>query len=251
MAIAFVKDFTGSDAFASSFAATVPAGGIAAGNHLVISAGCADASFTVSSVTDSSSNTYTVHDSQVLGGFTLVFISGYIGTALSASDTVTFTLGGATGGAAILSEFSGLASSSYLDQTAKATIAFDTPYSSGLTATTTQADELVFGHQITGDTSVVFTPSGTYTKGEEDVFFSAWNQQTQYKIVSATGTYESDGTASTAAAIISMVATLKAAAGGTNATVDMTGVLAASTASVVAPPKPRPTAPFSEINLRM
>ncbi len=59
--------------------------------------------------------------------------------------------------------------------------------------------------------------------------------------------------------------------GATNATVDMTGVLAASTAaglvpvpamliaptiagataSVVAPPKPRPAAPFSEINIRL
>lgn len=39
--------------------------------------------------------------------------------------------------------------------------------------------------------------------------------------------------------------------GGTNATVDMTGVLAAATASVVEPPKPRPEAPFSEINVRL
>jgi hypothetical protein len=38
-------------------------------------------------------------------------------------------------------------------------------------------------------------------------------------------------------------------AGGTDATV--TGVVAAATASQVAPPKPRPAAPFSEVNLRM
>lgn len=38
-------------------------------------------------------------------------------------------------------------------------------------------------------------------------------------------------------------------AGGTNATV--TAVVATGTAAVVAPPKPRPSAPFAEINLRL
>lgn len=40
-------------------------------------------------------------------------------------------------------------------------------------------------------------------------------------------------------------------AGGTSRTIDMTGVFSAATAAAVAPPKPRPANPFSEINVRL
>lgn len=214
MAIAFVKDFTGSDAFASSFNITVPAGGVAAGNTLIISLACADSSFTVSSITDSSSNSYNLNRvSSSFGSYVLLVCDAHITTALNASDTISVTLGGATGGSAIVSEFSGIAAASFLDQTQNNVVVFDTAHTSNATATTAQADELVFGSHVTNDTSVTWTPDSPFTSNEADVYFSAWKQIVQYKVVSATGTYASTGTTSADCETANVVLTYKADAG--------------------------------------
>lgn len=255
MAITLVRAFNGSDAFASSFSVTVPAAGVAAGDTLILSCASADSTFNVSSISDTGGNTYTVRSGTrtVIGGNTILIADAHISTALNSGDTITLTLAGATGGSALVSEFSGIAAASYFDVSHGATIAFDTAFDSGATATTAQADELVFGTMYAPSSARTFTAGSGFTEIAESAFFTAWVQQTEYKVVAATGTYSATATADSATEGIAVVATYKAASSGTNATVDLDtpNAVASATASSVAPPKPRPANPFVEVNLRM
>lgn len=121
--------------------------------------------------------------------------------------------------------------------------------------TTSVADCLVVGLNFDDDNSVTISAGTNFTKvsASEQQFFSGnpvtFEYLTKATAGSVTATYTSSGAGRGAAFVASFKAS--GGGGGTNATVDMTGVLAAATAAVVAPPKPRPAAPFSEINVRM
>jgi hypothetical protein len=214
MAIAFVKDFSDSQDFLSTTTVTVPAGGVAAGNTLIIVYYIPSSTGGVTSVSDTRGNTYTIHGTESLGSLVAVLISASISTALISGDTITLSNPSGESGLAICSEFSGLASSS-IDQYTSGDIAFDTALSCGPTGTTVQADELVFSAFFAGSNSVTFTPGSGFTQTDTGGYPGApsYTYLNQYKVVSATGTQTATATASAATAAIGLLATFKAEAG--------------------------------------
>lgn len=120
------------------------------------------------------------------------------------------------------------------------------PVTSG-SVTTTAAGAMLFLGAISADSCNGVSP---FTEREHSSF--ANNQTSDLLDAGSAGakTGQSNPASSSDDNIIGLVA-FKEGGAGTDATVDMSGVLAAATAAVVAPPKPRPTAPFSEINIRM
>lgn len=204
----------GSAAGGTSIAITAPAGGFAAGSTLVFGFGCADASFDVTSIADTHGNSYTVLTGTrvVLGGTASVMAYGTLTNAIPAGDVITATITN-TGGAGQVAEFTGVQSAGF-DVSQKATIAFDTVFSSGATGVTNQADELVVGLNYSNTSTVTFTPTGGYSEIDDSSFFSAWSQQLQYLVVSSAGAQTSTATASAATAGLASVATFKGAAAG-------------------------------------
>lgn len=212
MAIAYTgKKATGTAAGGTSIVITAPAGGFAAGSLLVFWCTCQDGTFDVTSIADTHSNTYTVLSATriTLGGSAAVLAYGFLTNAVAAGDAITATITN-TGGAIQVAEFSGVASGPF-DVSQKASIAFDTAFSSGATATTAQADELVFGGNYANNSGVAFAPGSGFTEIDDAAFFTSWDAQTQYKVVSATGAQTSTATASAAVAGLAAVATFKGA----------------------------------------
>jgi hypothetical protein len=118
----------------------------------------------------------------------------------------------------VASEFSGITSNSPLDQTSTATDDTVTSHSSGSTATTAQADELLVGSYGTGSSTSVYTATGSFilpTNGQQGD--NTTNIAAQiYSIVSATGTYAATlSTDPDSPAASSMgIGTYRAASGG-------------------------------------
>jgi hypothetical protein len=188
----------------TTISVTVPAAGVAAGNSIIVAFGMDGTAGTVS-CTDSSGNGYQV-DSSVINSTTktsrTVICSAHKVTALAPGNTITVTSPSTATRAISAFEFSGLVPrfllSDSADKKSTATGSSATP-SSGLTATTTMADELVFG-SITMSFSFndAFTPgagltligrAGTTGNSPYDMTINP-----QYKIVSATGNYGVNGT---------------------------------------------------------
>lgn len=169
------------------------------------------------------------------------------GMASGTVITATWTGGDVDSKAMAGSSFTGGDASSF---DAAATVGSATSVNwSTASLTTAQNDELLFaaGRAANAATGTIVSPSvelfDTATTIGDTLYIA-------YRVAGAAGGYTVATTLSGAEAWTALAVAMKVAAGGgTNATV--TGVAAASTASVVAPPKPRPTAPFSEINVRM
>jgi hypothetical protein len=131
----------------SKLALTIPATGVAAGNSIVVALQ-AGVTATLAGVTcsDPVNGSY-VRDAGAGGGdrpFVAV-LSRHNVAALAGGQTITCTFPKQrTGSAMSVSEFSGLAAAA-LDRTTAATGTASGLQSSGLTATTTQASELVYG----------------------------------------------------------------------------------------------------------
>lgn len=214
MAITFVRSAAGTAAAGSTITVTAPAAGFTTGDFLVLACSCADNTFNVSSITDSASNSYSIHSATriTLGGTAQLICSGYLTTGLTSGQTITVTLAAAVGGAVEACEFSSVASSSAFDKATAASIAFDTAFTTGNTATTTQADELLFGINFANSNARTFVPTGSFTEITDAAYFS-WRMQTQYRVVSATGAYASTATADSATAGLASIATYKAALG--------------------------------------
>lgn len=162
------------------------------------------------SISDTKSNTYSGAGGDVCivaGGETLCIFSAH--NVAGGSTTVTATV---TGGPATLRwgihEYSGLATSSTLDKTHSAN-GVGTAADSGATATTTQADELLFGVLDCGAGCTATAGSG-YTLRNNNIG-SKYSSEDQ--IVSATGTYSATFTI-TSDDWSAAIATYKAAAGG-------------------------------------
>ena len=110
MAAAFVKNIgSGSVDNGTVVTITVPAGGAAAGNVLIVRAGRPDTAASITSIADTQSNTYA--DVQTTGttGNSAMLWRSLLGTALVSGDTITITFSGGMGQrAAVVDEFSGL-----------------------------------------------------------------------------------------------------------------------------------------------
>lgn len=197
---------------------------IAAGNLLSVVAirgnGTSDA---LATVTDSKGNTYTVDKNDVFpGNENLAVASSVLATGLGVGDTITMTWTNAAANnfwSSLLSEYSGIATASWADKAAAATAfaaqATDA-ITSGATATTTQASELVFGMITTENTGDVLTAGTGFTLrtqyadanmgikvGVEDMDVTSTGAQT------ATGTWPTGNRRESAICV-----TYKAAAGG-------------------------------------
>src|SRR5437667_6237509 len=163
--IAFVKNIgTNSSATTdTTIAVTVPAAGVATGDSVILTLAMADASGGVTA-TDSKGNTYSLAaDITNASNVRTVILAAHNVTALVSGDTITVTHPSATVRALSANEFSGLSPTSALDQTQTATGSSTTP-SSGATAATTEAAELLLGAMGVGGTiSDTFTPGASYT----------------------------------------------------------------------------------------
>jgi hypothetical protein len=133
---------------------------VAAGDDIVITFAMDPTPGTVS-VADAWGNTYNlVADVSTTGGIRTLIFAAYNVTALPGGSIVTITHPNVVARAAALSVFHGLDDSGALDQTKTATGSGTTP-SSGATATTTQAEELLIG--AVGTEGPVGDPVGTWS----------------------------------------------------------------------------------------
>lgn len=106
-------------------------------------------------------------------------------------------------------EFSGVATTSALDQTASTTGSGD--LDSGATSTTTQATELLIGSAATNNYQTTVTGTSGWA------LWTTWDGNRTvllYRVVSATGTYNATATLSDAGTWTGGIATFKAAGGG-------------------------------------
>lgn len=159
------------------------------GDMILVSCGVSIVA-TVTGFSDNQSNTYaTNYTPAPYGSFSLVMGSGQITTA-SGTFTVTATITSADSLTCIAAQYSGMATSSAFDKSASFSESGNTTPSSGNTATTTQATELLFGTIMLEDGGVaVSATSGTLiatlnTGTSNQVSWQDWT-------VSSTGTYAS------------------------------------------------------------
>lgn len=148
-------------------------------------------------VTDNQTNSYAsaVNKQMIFFSFFLR-IHVYYAYATTSSGTFTVTCdsnaGGATYIAVFISELSGLATSSALDQTATEDWT-GTSFAIG-PVTTTVADEIVFG-TMACDTATTYT-AGTGFTLLQNVFTGIFYPAEEYKVVSSADSYPADGTVS-------------------------------------------------------
>src|SRR5438034_651829 len=163
--IGFVKNIgTNSSATTgTTIAVTVPAAGVATGDSVILTLAMADASGGVTA-TDSKGNTYSLAaDITNASNVRTVILAAHNVTALVSGDTITVTHPSASVRALSANEFSGLSPTSALDQTHTATGSSTAP-SSGATAATTEAAELLLGAMgAAGPISDTFTAGTNYT----------------------------------------------------------------------------------------
>lgn len=132
---------------------------ITAGNAIVVGGVAFGTAFTTATCADGGGETFTRHQAQASGGATCVIFSAPNAVGGN-KPTVTISVTGVADRSITIAEFSGMVTSSLAD-VGTGNTGTATPYSTGTTATTTQADEVVVwvaGHD--GPTNVTPTASG-------------------------------------------------------------------------------------------
>jgi hypothetical protein len=206
------------NASGSTLALTVPAAGASAGNHLIVALGTTDQPVTITGIADSRSNTYQVDvtKNNVAGGKSVMIASSKLTTSLQSGDTITatYSLGTCVQRRMAVYEFSGLHATTWFD-VGNGTAATTASQDSG-TAVTTSANALLFGACDFNNGGGTYAPGSTGGNNyiELDEFTSgATNRfETEYVIVSATGTYSANGTLTSSVAGNQCFAAYKAAA---------------------------------------
>jgi hypothetical protein len=202
---------------------------ISVGNHLILRATASGSSTRqISSITDPRGNTWTQAGVAQNGtNFNTQIWWARVATVYQAADSLTLNSSATSNLAAVVDEFSGLPATSAFDQSAGAvdTIGTDTAFDTGLTATTSQADELLIGALGRGAND---TPTIT-----PETLSPAWQAlgtaistgtirhvYGHYRVVSSAGTYKYAGTMSISNFDAEVIVTFKAAAavGGANLT---------------------------------
>lgn len=179
-----------------------------AGNDLLFSIGI-NFDATVA-ITDSKGNTYTVDAQTTFASTTgLIVARTHLTTQLVNTDTITFDFSTGTGVGLVGTEFSGLTNAP-ADRSAQQSDGPSTSHTSGSTATTTQADELLFGAHCAVDGSGTWTSTGGFTE-ESDLDYAIINRNlvAQYQIVSAAAAYASTGTSSASVVAHNAITTYK------------------------------------------
>lgn len=207
MAIAFVKAFYDEDNVI-----TIPAGGIAQGNFLVLGFLHDDNTNAVTAINDTAGNTYAqavINDDNAANRHVAIWYA-YMTTGLSAGNTITLTQVASHAGC-IVGEFSGITSVTPLDKTQQGDTVSGTSHTTGLTASTAQADELLIGVHGTMAGTAAFTNTGSWIRDAAmtQTPFGVYRVSMQYQIVSSVGTYESTGTTAGATAYGQVIATFE------------------------------------------
>ena len=194
----------------SSFNKSVPVG------HTIIGSLTVDyvSSLVPLTVTDSAGNTYTVDSTAAHSSAASQYIfSGRVTNALSSSDTLTLTLGG-TGirWAWNVEEFDNIIASSRLDAVSGNNDA-SSLMSSGTTATTTDAHELVFGgFSYTSGGGRTITPGSGFSNSPQQATTTGSADRSNYvqwKYVDNAGTQTSTAISSPASTWAAAVATYR------------------------------------------
>jgi cysteine-rich repeat protein len=203
--IALVKTVaaTGTKTTGTSLFVMAPAGGVAAGNTVLV-AFAMDAAAGAVSCVDARGNTYT-RDADVTNGAgttgvrTVVFSSS-ITVALLAGDRITVAHPSAAARGMSVSEFSGLADGAAVDRTAIG-VGNSTLPATAATAPTTQPDELLLGViGVETRSSDPFTPGAGYiplppgSSGSSGGTTTNVTVDPEFRIVSAAAAYAADGT---------------------------------------------------------
>ena len=193
-----------------SITVSVPFSGVAAGNSIIVTLQTSGLDGALS-CSDPVNGTY---DADVTSGEAadgrIAIASKHNVLALQFGDLITCTYPLFFGASSIGAyEVSGLEPVNTLDQTAQNASSEAGAASSGLTAATAQADELVFGlvWVPSGFPIQTFAPAAGYT-----TLFALGNQTAMYRIVSSVGQFEANGTVSGDGGWKAQVATYRAAA---------------------------------------
>lgn len=190
---------------------TCSVSGVTVGNALFVLLGGGHG-VTLSSVTDDVGNSYTVDVAEYGTNNDTAAIASCLNVVF-VPNTITLHLTGNRDCDTCITveEFSGIASSSALDQTATLAYGWLGPgLSIGPTGTTAQADELVIALWGVNPHTVTWTKGTNYMDfgplvGGEKVMFS------EYRILSSTGAQTATGTLSTDTYLIGALATYKGA----------------------------------------
>lgn len=220
MAVARVQEVISYAGSAAETSHTFTTGvAVAAGDHLILTVGMALNSISVSSITDSKSNSYQVDvtTTGVANGETIAICSGRMATALTATDTITVTISASATMTVYADEWSGLATSSWKDQSAVQEQAATASPSSGATSTTTQASELVVGATIYSGTHSPTTVGTGFTARKLDLTPTGSfirTQSSEYQVVSSAGaqtaSFGLSGTTNTETAVVTYKAAVAA-----------------------------------------
>lgn len=221
-----LKEFSGTrnNTSGTEVSATVPAGGIPVGHHLLLSFAAAG-NTQLSSLADSRGNTYQVDRAGETGtGFRAAIASTKITTALLEGDTITATQTAASNFAILhVAEADDLAETGWFDKDAVGSGSGGNTIETGLSDATTQADERLYGAGSVDASQVINWTAGDFgvSSGSATLLTKTeigGNRQLQpaYRDVSATGQYKANFTHDddSAAAWGAALATYKLAAAG-------------------------------------
>lgn len=210
MAAAFVKSVSGQNTGAVTLVLPAFTGSVTAGNLIVVHAGRHNTAGSTLSVSDNKGNSY----SMAVGPTTLGNGRAYI--FYSVVDTggtnfiITITASASSIHTAAAAEYSGVATSTPLDQIAAAT-GNGTAASSGATPTTTQANELIMGMVYSPPNVPTISAGATFTFRVNRVNNSRGSILLEDKNVTSTGTQTATGTISATNDWIAQCATFKEA----------------------------------------
>lgn len=258
MAIAHVQsNGTTNDASSTTIAQAFGTSPVS-GNLILVALSWGNTSAETPTVADSHSNTYTQIGSTLVdvpnGQCAAVF---YAKNITGGANTVTATFPGARDFRRIvIQEFSGASTTAPLDTFAAVQANTTTTGTDGtVTGNITPANNgsLIWGLICPISGTPTIAPGTGFTERIETASGVGADLEAEDFVQATAASVDATWTIGTAdvwfhAFVASFV---PAGGGGTDATVDMTGVLAAATAAVVAPPKPRPANPFAEVNVRM
>ncbi len=194
--ISFVQTVGITDCGNTTSTIVVPAGGVAAGNTLLVRVVLRDASATAPvAAADGSGNTYVV-DADVARTTRVraVVLRTHVDTALGAGDTIVVTHPDGRAESVVVEEFSGIAPTSPVDAVATAQGRSTTP---AVTVSTMTADVLVYGVLGTRGTAAHTEPAGwTPLVLEQLRCARPLDNAAAYRLEAAPGTFTYDPTLS-------------------------------------------------------
>jgi hypothetical protein len=202
----------------------VGAGGVAAGNTIIVGFASRGAStYNTPFVTDSAGNTYNLATNAITytHGRAYLFYA-HVGTALTNDNNITITTSSVSNRVAVASVFHGLMDTGVLDQalanpTGSSTTMQGNDPTVGPTASTVQADELIIG--VIGTEEATDAGVGTWQNGftagpqikSSGTTAYEWRVSMGYQTVSATGTFTAAKTVANNPYWAATIATFKAA----------------------------------------